>query len=46
MRQPLIDLVEKSYLKAKPPEFHIGDTVDVLCRIVEGEKERVQAFNI
>jgi large subunit ribosomal protein L19 len=45
MRQPLIDLVEKSYLKAKPPEFHIGDTVDVLCRIVEGEKERVQAFN-
>jgi len=45
MRQPLIDLVEKPYLKKKPPEFRIGDTVDVLCRIVEGEKERVQVFN-
>jgi large subunit ribosomal protein L19 len=40
----LIELVEKSYLKASPPEFHVGDTVDVLCRIVEGEKERIQAF--
>ena len=45
MRTPLIELVEKSYLKASPPEFHIGDTVDVRCRIVEGEKERVQTFN-
>lgn len=45
MRQPLIDLVEQSYLKPKPPHFHIGDTVDVHTRIVEGEKERVQVFN-
>ncbi|MGB2987561.1 MAG: 50S ribosomal protein L19 [Phycisphaerae bacterium] len=45
MRQPLIELVEKPYLKAKTPEFHIGDTVDVLTRIVEGEKERIQMFN-
>ena len=45
MRQPLIDLVEKAYLKANPPEFRIGDTVDVMCRIVEGDKERVQTFN-
>lgn len=45
MRQPLIDLIEKPYLKKKPPEFRIGDTVDVRCRIVEGEKERVQVFN-
>lgn len=45
MSKPLIDLVEKPYLKDKPPFFHIGDTVDVLCRIVEGQKERVQAFN-
>lgn len=45
MRQPLIELVEAPYLKSDPPEFRIGDTVDVLCRIVEGEKERVQAFN-
>jgi len=45
MRQRLIEEVEKPYLKAKRPEFHIGDTVDVLCRIVEGEKERIQVFN-
>ena len=45
MSRPLLDLVEQPYLKATPPVFHIGDTVDVLCRIVEGEKERVQAFN-
>ena len=41
----LIRIVEKAYLKPAIPEFHIGDTVDVQCRIVEGEKERVQIFN-
>ena len=45
MRQPLIELVEASYLKAKLPTFSIGDTVDVRCRIIEGEKERMQIFN-
>jgi len=45
MSHPLIDVVEKSYLKAQAPEFHVGDTVDVLTRIVEGDKERVQTFN-
>ena len=45
MRQPLIDLVEKAYLKPKPPKFNIGDTVDVHTRIVEGDKERIQIFN-
>ena len=45
MRHPLIELAEKPYLKESLPEFHIGDTVDVLCRIVEGDKERVQVFN-
>ena len=27
-----------------PPQFSIGDTVKVSVRIVEGEKERIQAF--
>ena len=45
MRQPLIEYVEKKYLKAQVPVFHLGDTVDVHCRIVEGEKERIQIFN-
>lgn len=45
MRQPLIELAEQPYLKAERPTFRIGDTVDVHCRIVEGEKERIQVFN-
>jgi len=45
MSQQLIDLVEKPHLMASPPEFRIGETVDVHTRIVEGEKERIQVFN-
>jgi len=45
MSHPLIRLVEQPFLRTERPEFHIGDTVDVLCRIVEGDKERVQTFN-
>ena len=45
MSSPLIDLVEKKYLKAEPPAIRIGDTVDVRCRITEGEKTRIQVFN-
>jgi len=45
MASPLIRLVQEPYLKPHPPEFRVGDTVDVHCRIVEGDKERVQVFN-
>lgn len=45
MRKPLIELVEKEYLKKELPVFRVGDTVDVLTRIVEGDKERIQTFN-
>lgn len=45
MRNALIEAVEKSSLKPDLPVFHVGDTVDVHCRIVEGEKTRVQVFN-
>ncbi len=45
MSSPLINLVQKPYLKANVPTFHVGDTVDVRCRIVEGDKERIQTFN-
>jgi large subunit ribosomal protein L19 len=41
----LIDAVEKAYRKSRVPQFRIGDTVDVACRIVEGDKERTQIFN-
>lgn len=45
MSSPLIRIVEKPYLKPVTPAFHVGDTVDVHTRIVEGEKDRVQIFN-
>ena len=44
MSQQLMDLVEKTSLKENPPKFEIGDTVDVHCEILEGEKKRVQIF--
>jgi large subunit ribosomal protein L19 len=40
----LIKLVEQEYLKEKPDEFVQGDTVRVLVKIVEGNRERTQAF--
>lgn len=41
----LLELVEKKHLKPQVPEFHIGDSVDVHTRIVEGDKERIQIFS-
>ena len=41
------DLMKKAVaagMKTDPPEFEIGDTVDVSVRIIEGEKERIQVF--
>jgi large subunit ribosomal protein L19 len=45
MQNRLLEEVEKSSMKAEPPKFEIGDTVDVHVRILEGDKERVQIFN-
>lgn len=45
MVSELIAKVEKKQLKETPPEFKIGDTVDVYVKIVEGEKSRTQVFN-
>jgi large subunit ribosomal protein L19 len=44
MSQQIMDLVEKTQLKAETPEFEIGDTVEVHTKILEGDKERVQVF--
>lgn len=43
-RSPFIEEVEKEYLKTEVPVFNIGDTVRVNTRIIEGDKERLQAF--
>jgi large subunit ribosomal protein L19 len=45
MAHKLIEIAERACRKGKTPEFHVGDTVDVYVKIVEGAKERVQIFN-
>jgi large subunit ribosomal protein L19 len=45
MSQQILDQVEKTSLREEVPHFEIGDTVDVHCRILEGEKERIQIFS-
>ncbi|MCL2745012.1 MAG: 50S ribosomal protein L19 [Planctomycetaceae bacterium] len=45
MSHKIINLVEANCKKPELSEFEIGDTVNVHCRILEGEKERIQIFN-
>ena len=45
MKTELLDAVESKSLKKDTPHFEIGDTVDVHCRIREGDKERTQIFS-
>src|SRR5213595_2973585 len=45
MSQQILELVEKSSLKAEIPDFNIGDTVDIHTKILEGDKERIQVFS-
>jgi len=40
----LLKVVETSSLKKDIQHFETGDTVEVYCRIIEGEKERTQVF--
>ena len=44
MNNPIIDELEKAYLGKELPELNAGDTVKVFVKIVEGNKERTQAF--
>ena len=41
---PIIDELEKPFLRENLPDANPGDTVKVFVRIVEGNKERIQAF--
>lgn len=45
MKTEMLDLVESKSLKKETPYFEVGDTVDVSCRILEGQKTRVQIFS-
>lgn len=41
---PIIENMEKQYFNADLPQVNPGDTVKVFVRIIEGNKERTQAF--
>ncbi len=45
MKTELLDKVESKSFKKDTPYFEIGDTVEVACRIKEGDKERIQVFS-
>jgi len=40
----VIDLIEKEGMRTDLPEISIGDTVKVYVKVVEGTRERLQAF--
>jgi large subunit ribosomal protein L19 len=40
----IIQAVEQKHLRADLPPFRPGDTVRVQVKVVEGDKERLQAF--
>ena len=45
MTKEIMDLVQKSSMKDDVPQFEIGDSVDVHCKILEGSKSRTQVFS-
>jgi len=40
----LIEKITKSQIRTDIPEFRVGDTVRVDYKIIEGKRERIQAF--
>lgn len=40
----IIRTIEEEQFKQDLPEFHVGDTVKVNVKVVEGSRERIQAF--
>ncbi|NLF18754.1 MAG: 50S ribosomal protein L19 [Lentisphaerae bacterium] len=44
MIHPLMQAVEESAKREPLADFHIGDTVTVYVRIIEGDKRRVQTY--
>jgi len=40
----IIKTIEKEQLRTDIPEFNVGDTVRVFVKVIEGNRERLQAF--
>ncbi len=42
--EEVINLIEKEQMRKDIPQFNVGDTVRVYVKVVEGTRERLQAF--
>jgi len=40
----IVDIIEQENIKKEVPDFNIGDTVRVYVKVVEGDRERLQAY--
>ncbi len=40
----IIQAIEKDFMKENACQFNVGDTVRVYVKVVEGSRERLQAF--
>lgn len=40
----VIDSINKENLKKEVSSFNVGDTVKVMVKVIEGDRERLQAF--
>ncbi|MBE7089826.1 MAG: 50S ribosomal protein L19 [Clostridiales bacterium] len=40
----IIDAINQENLKQSIPAFNVGDTVKVMVKVIEGDRERLQAF--
>jgi large subunit ribosomal protein L19 len=45
MNQALLDRIESGQFRKDAVDFHVGDTVRVHTKVVEGDKERIQIFS-
>ena len=40
----IIEAINQENLKSSVPAFNVGDTVKVMIKVIEGDKERLQGF--
>ena len=40
----IIDAINQENIKTSIPAFNVGDTVKVMVKVIEGDRERLQAF--
>ena len=40
----VIEAIDRESLKESVPQFNVGDTVKVMVKVIEGDRERLQAF--